>query len=146
MSKTMTLTPKGLYTYYNALADISPGALLKANNIVIQQEGIAQPRRGIKYWSSTFGVDADRSKQLFEYKSRILTHYSNKIAFDTTGSGAFFNFTGNYSSPLANTRIKSLESKGNFYFTSDSGVKKYQQKQFPISQLLVLLMQVSLPL
>ena len=74
----MTLTPKGLFTYYNSLADISPGALLKANNIVIQQNGVAQPRRGIKYWSDTFGVDADRAKQLFEYKSRILCHYNNK--------------------------------------------------------------------
>jgi hypothetical protein len=128
MSKTMTLTPKGLFTYYNSLADISPGALLKANNIVIQQEGIAQPRRGIKYWSNTFGVEADRAKQLFEYKSRILTHYSNKIAFDTTGSGAFSNFNGTYNAPLSNTRIKSLESKGNFYFTSDSGVKKISAK------------------
>lgn len=128
MSKTMTLTPKGLFTYYNALADISPGALLKANNIVIQQEGIAQPRRGIKYWSSVFGADADRAKQLFEYKSRILTHYSNKLAYDSSGSGSFTNFDSTYSAPLSNTRIKGLESKGNFYFTSSSGIKKISAK------------------
>lgn len=124
----MTLTPKGLFTYYNSLADISPGALLKANNIVIQQEGIAQPRRGIKYWSNTFGTTSDRAKQLFEYKARILCHYSNKITFDTTGNGNFVNFSGDYLSPKSNTRIKALESKGNFYFTSDSGVKKISAK------------------
>lgn len=128
MSKTMTLTPKGLFTYYNSLEDISPGALLKANNIVIQKNGVAQPRRGIKYWSDTFGVDADRAKELFEYKARILCHYSNKITYDTTGNGNFVNFSGTYSSPKSNTRIKSLESKGNFYFTSNSGVKKISAK------------------
>lgn len=128
MSKTMTLTPKGLYTYYNSLADISPGALLKANNIVIQQEGIAQPRRGIKYWSNNTGSSSDRAKQLFEYKSRIITHYSDKLAYDTTGNGLFANFDGTYNAPLNNTRIKGLETKGNFYFTSDSGVKKISAK------------------
>jgi len=128
MSKTMTLKPKGLYTYYNSLADVNEGSLLKANNIVIQQEGVAQPRRGIKYWSNTFGGEEVRARQLFEYKSRILCHYLNTIAFDSTGSGVFTPFSGNYLSPLTDTRIKGLENKGNFYFTSDSGIKKISAK------------------
>jgi hypothetical protein len=128
MSKTMTLKPKGLYTHYNSLGDVNEGALLKANNIVIQQEGVAQPRRGIKYWSNTFGSVADRSKQLFEYKSRILCHYLDTIAYDSTGSGVFTNFSGSYNSPKSNTRIKGIESKGNFYFTTDSGIKKISAK------------------
>jgi hypothetical protein len=128
MSKTMTLKPKGLYTYYNSLADVNPGALLRANNVIIQQEGVAQPRRGIKYWSNTFGISTDRAKQLLEYKARIFTHYNNTIAFDSTGAGAFTAFTGTFNSPKSDTRIKSIESKGNFYFTSDSGIKKISAK------------------
>lgn len=125
MSKTMTLKPKGLYTYYNSIDDVNPGALLKANNIVIQQEGVAQPRRGIKYWSNTA---ADPARQLFDYKSRIFTNYASTMAYDSTGSGAFVPFTGSYTSPKADTRIKSVESKGNFYFTSNSGIKKISAK------------------
>jgi hypothetical protein len=128
MSKTMTLKPKGLYTYYNSLADVNEGALLKADNIVIQQEGVAQPRRGIKYWSNSFGSNDVRARQLFEYKSRIFCHYLNTLAFDSTGSGSFTPFSGTYNSPLSDTRIKGLEYKGNFYFTSDSGIKKISAK------------------
>lgn len=125
MSKTMTLKPKGLFTYYNSIADVNPGALLKADNIVIQQEGVAQPRRGIKYWSNTLTA---LTKQLFDYKTRILCNYDSTLAFDSTGSGSFTPFTGSYISPKSDTRIKSVESKGNFYFTSTAGVKKISAK------------------
>lgn len=127
MSNTLTLKPAGLYTYYNQLAEVPNGGLLDANNTVIQREGVAELRRGIKYYSEPFGTSifaTERSKQLFEYKGRILMNYSpDKLAFDN-GSGLFTDFTGTYISPSSIHRMKSLETKGNLYFTTSEGVKK----------------------
>ena len=127
MSKTLTLTPKGLYTYYNNLASVPEGSLLKANNVVINREGILEPRRGIKYYSAPFGVETDRASQLLRYKARILRHVGSTLAYDNA-AGVFTDFTGSFLAPNNITRIKSIESKGNLYFTSNIGVQKISAK------------------
>jgi hypothetical protein len=124
VSKTLTLTPKGLYTYFNNLASVPEGSLLKANNTVINREGILEPRRGIKYYSE---IMASPAKQLLKYKSRILRHVGSTIAYDNA-SGTFTDFAGNFNQPNTITRIKSIETKGNLYFTSDIGVQKLSAK------------------
>ncbi len=127
MSKNVTLNPKGLFTNFNSLSQVEPGALLKANNVVLDERGIIKPRRGIKYYSSLFLNLSSRARQLLEYKGRILRHVENKLAFDD-GSGLFTEFNGNYQDASNDTRIKGIEYKGNFYITSDSGVKKISSK------------------
>lgn len=127
MGTTVTLNPKGLYTNYNSISQVDPGALLKANNIVIDELGIARPRRGIKYYSEPFYTDSTRARQLLEYKGRIIRHANNKLAFDN-GSGVFTEFTGSYLDASSNIRLKGQEFKGNYYFTCDSGVSKISAK------------------
>lgn len=124
MSKTLTLTPKGLYTYYNNLASVPEGALLQANNVVINREGVAEPRRGIKWYTDEM---PDYAKQLLQYKARILRHVGSTLAYDDL-AGNFTNFTGSFSQPNSYTRIKSIETKGNLYFTSNLGVQKISAK------------------
>lgn len=124
MSKTLTLTPKGLYTYYNNLASVPEGALLQANNTVINREGVAEPRRGIKWYSDEM---SDYAKQLLQYKARILRHVGSTLAYDDL-AGNFTNFSGSFNQPNDYTRIKSIETKGNLYFTSDTGIQKLSAK------------------
>lgn len=128
MASSVTLNPKGLYTNYNNLSQVEPGALLKANNVVLDEKGIVKPRRGIKYYSSLFYTDTDRARQLLDYKGRIFRHVNSKLAFDN-GTGTFTEFSGSYSDPASNTRIKGQEFKGNFYFTTSDGVKKISAKK-----------------
>lgn len=123
MSKTLTLTPKGLYTYYNNLASVPEGALLKANNVVINREGVAEPRRGIKWYSDEASGPA---KQLLQYKATILRHVGSTLAYDSLGT--FTDFSGSFNQPNSYTRIKSIETQGNLYFTSNSGVQKLSVK------------------
>ena len=122
-SQIINLQAAGLQTYFQTLMEISPGALLKANNTVINRSGVIEPRRGIKAYGSSFGTTLDRCKQLLEYKGRILRHVGNKLAYDN-GSGTFTNFSGDYLEPVSGYRIKSAEAKSNFYFTTSDGVKK----------------------
>lgn len=128
MANSVTLNPKGLFTNYNNLSQVEPGALLKANNTVLDEKGILRPRRGIKYYSSLFYTETDRARQLLDYKGRIFRHVNTKLAFDD-GTGTFTEFDGDYSDPATNTRIKGQEFKGNFYFTTSDGVKKISVKQ-----------------
>ena len=63
-------------------------------------------------------------KQLLLYKGRVLRHYANKLEYDSTGSGAFLPFSGSYVETISGLRTKYLESNGNLYFTTNSGIKK----------------------
>lgn len=128
MSTSMTLSPKGLYTNLNQLASVESGAMLKANNVILDLNSTISPRRGIKYYSSTFDItNAKRARQLLDYKGRIIRHIENKLAFDN-GSGVFTDFTGLFEEAGNNTRMKALEFKGNYYITTNSGVKKISAK------------------
>jgi hypothetical protein len=99
------------------------GSLTQADNIVIDRENVAEPRRGFELYNGAFGSAGDRSKQLFTYKDRVLNHYQNKLQYDS-GTGAFISFDGNYSEPDPTQRMRSIDANSNFYFTTSDGVKK----------------------
>ena len=129
MSTSSLTKATGLFTYQNLL-DLPPGALLEATNVVIDRPGIIEPRRGFKDYGDAFPDINDRAKQLLVYKGRILRHYFdntddvNYLQFDSDGSGTFSSFSGTYDETETGLRIKGLEANGNFYFTTEDGIKK----------------------
>lgn len=127
MSASVTLSPRGLFTSFNLLSQVESGALVKANNIVINQKYIIESRRGIKYYSTPFDVTEHRARQLLEYKGLIISHVNNKLAYDD-GEGNFTTFNGTYTDAISNLRIRGIEYKGNYYFTSGNGVQKISAK------------------
>lgn len=122
-SQSVLLKAAGLQTFYQTLMEIPPGALLKADNSVINKPGVIEPRRGIKAYGSAFPINTDRAKQLLEYKGRIIRHINNKLAYDD-GTGVFTDFLGDYLEPVSGFRIKGVENKSNFYITTSEGVKR----------------------
>lgn len=124
----VNLKAAGLQTFYQSLMEISPGALLKANNTVINRDGVIEPRRGIKAYGPAF-TGNNKVKQLIEYKGVILRHLGNTLSADS-GSGIFSDFNGDYLEPSPGYRIKSVEAKGNLYFTTNEGVKKISADTF----------------
>lgn len=113
------LRARGLHTYDNELTS-QPGSLEIADNIVIDKDGVIEPRRGFEEYGD---VPGGLLKQLLVYKDRIIRHYSTVLQFDD-GSGTFSSFSGTYSELESGLRIKYLEANGNFFFTTDSGIKK----------------------
>lgn len=113
---------RGLVTDSNALSNPN-GSLAIADNVVIDSDNIIQQRRGYKDYASLTA----EAKQLISYKNRILSHYSNKLAYDN-GSGTFIDFLGQYMELDAGLRIKGIEANGNFYFTTSEGIKKISAK------------------
>ena len=123
-SEIVNLKATGLYTFFQSLMEVPPGALLQANNAVIDRDGVVERRRGLKQYSSS---NLTPAKQLLEYKSTLLTHIGDKLAYDN-GSGSFTNFQGSFDEPTSGYRIKYLEAKSNLYFTTSNGVKKLSAK------------------
>ncbi len=122
MAQKVVNQARGLKTFKNELMQ-PDGSLIVADNVVIDRDNCIEPRRGFELYGNTFGNTTHRAKQLLEYKSRLLVHYSNKIAFDD-GSGVFTDFDGTYSELETGLRIKGIERNGNFYFTCSEGIKK----------------------
>lgn len=118
------LKAKGLYTFPNELSEIPQGALEEAVNVIIDRDGIIESRRGFVQYGNSFGTSANHSKQIFSYKDRVLSHYGDKLQYDSDGNGTFLDFDGSYSETENGLRVKSVEANSNFYFTTIDGVKK----------------------
>lgn len=124
--QSLVLTARGLHTYNNYFSQVPvPGALVEALNVIIDRDGVLEPRRGFFQYGEAFPIQGDRAKNLFSYKSRLMVHRSdNTLAYDSNNAGSFVAFAGSYSEIDPGIRIKALEANGNFYFVEQSGVKK----------------------
>lgn len=106
----------GLVTQYNPLT-VAPGALAKANNIMIRRENIFEDRRGHRRYAS-LGSDVT---QLMTYLGRAIAHRGTAIEYDD-GNGTYAPYAGTYSAPTG-VRMRFFEAFSNLYFTTDSGVR-----------------------
>lgn len=122
--QSVLLKAAGLYTFPNSLSEIPPGSLTIADNVVIDRNGVIEPRRGFPQYGTEFGIGTDRVKQLMTYKNRILRHWDTTVDFDSDNLGTFLPFDGTYTETEAGLRIKYIEANGNFYFTTSSGIKR----------------------
>jgi len=114
---------RGLITFPNEIFK-PEGALEIADNVVVDADDIIEPRRGFNDYGAAFGLAAERLKQILEYKERILRHHNSTIEFDSDGEGNFIAFDGTYDEVEEGLRLRSIESQGNFFFTSKTGIKK----------------------
>ena len=126
MVQKLTLKIAGLYTSPNELESVPEGALLKADNIDIIKDDIAEPRRGFGRLSAGFSTTTDRSDVTFFYQDKQFAHHGTFLSADELSyfNAGAWNSVGSVSAPSANTRIKHLLSNQNLYFTSSSGIKK----------------------
>jgi len=114
----------GLNTNAQYIGEVPPGALLEASNFNHDRLGILEKRRGFFLYGDLLSSSSYRVKELFTYKERIFRHYETKLDWDN-GSGTFTQFSGDYTEPeSARLRIKTQESNGNLYITTNKGIKK----------------------
>src|ERR1039458_3608970 len=128
MATSVTLKAAGLNISPNQL-DLTPGSLTLAQNVIIKRDNVIESRRGFQLYGTSFGTSTDTAKQLMTYKEKIIRHYSDQLQFETTtknnaGDIVFNTFDGSYLEPYPGRRMRSIEANGNFYFTTDHGIKK----------------------
>lgn len=121
------LKAKGLYTYRNELT-VPEGSLEVADNIVIDEDGVIEPRRGVSTYGTSFDLSTTRAKQLISYKNKIIRHYLDTLELDTNEDGNFEPLAGSFSDVIEGMRLRYKEINGNLYLTSSSGIRKISVK------------------
>ena len=117
------LQAKGLATFNNYFSAVPQGSLATANNVIIDKDGVIEPRRGITQYGTIGTNQTDLAQQLLIYKNRILAHYQNTLAWDN-GTGTFTDYVGTFTETQPGLRLKYQEANGNLYITTDNGVMK----------------------
>lgn len=125
MAQKLDLKIKGLYTNPNEFSEVPEGALLVADNIVIDKESIAESRRGHQTYGDALTVPVDSFiNKLFSYKNSLITHYDSKLAYDSDGAGTWVDYSGTYAAPDDNFKVQGTRANRNFYFTTSEGIYK----------------------
>lgn len=124
MSQALNLKIKGLYTHPNDLSEIPQGALAVADNIVINRESTAEPRRGFDRLAHALTDVNSRVDKLFTYQGKILAHYdTTKLALYDTSSG-WLDYSGSFAHPDVNLgKMRSAEANSNIYLTTATGIQ-----------------------
>lgn len=125
MSQTLILTHKGLMTNMNQLSQAPEGALTIAENIVIDKDGVAEPRRGFNRIDDAPASDAARFDRFTSYQGKMIAHRSddNSMSYYVSGAG-YTSYSGTYEHPDNDyARMQFMQAKGNLYFTTSTGVK-----------------------
>lgn len=88
----------GLQLSNNTFSASPPGSLSVADNVVIKQKGVAEPRNG-QAWNAVFGTVSARPWQLTEFQAHVLVSYSTtggkgsnsyEIGFDDNAGNIVF--------------------------------------------------------
>jgi len=130
MAQQLVIPIRGLWLHGCEL-QAPDGALSVADNVVIDRENVASPRRGFDILTTGFSDTSYRANKLAFYQSKLVAHYStNLLAY--YNAGVWTQLTGTFAPPAnadtasAYSTIKTrfVQANQNLYFTTSAGVYK----------------------
>jgi hypothetical protein len=124
MGKSLNLKIAGLFTSQNDFG-AKQGMLDLGDNIVVDQQDLAQSRKGFDALAYKFPHTSDRANRFGVYQNTLVAHYgTNSLAYYNPSTG-WVVYSGIYDHPDALTaRVRFLQSNLNLYFTTSLGIKK----------------------
>lgn len=115
----LTLKCKGLYTFPNPLGSVPEGALIFAQNAVIDRDDTPETRRGLVQ----YGDALDTAFQaMYNFNTTLMGWDGTNFWYDADNAGDWTVISGDYSAPSGTYRIKSQEASNNMYFATSTGV------------------------
>lgn len=120
----------GLYTNPNTFSEAPEGALLTADNVVLDRESILSTRRGQVQYQPNSPVSMTAAvRSIFTYNNTIIVNASDgTLYYDSADDGSVWTqYSGTYDVPdntVVGSRIRAQEQNKNFYFTTSQGVFK----------------------
>jgi len=109
---------KGIYSQYNPTGNVPDGALLQAENVVIDREGIITNRRGFDRYATVVGDVLS----MMEFGGRLLVLDGTTWKYDD-GAGSLTSWTGTFSAPTG-YRVHWSKDRRNLYFCDNTGIKR----------------------
>lgn len=136
-NQSVNLSIAGLYTAPNDFSGVPPGAMDEALNVSIDQKNILSPCRGFNWFkdavSATPGVVANRltsfsTSQIGSVQTEYcITRLSNDTLQRTAGPGesanAWFTWSGTFSDPATDAKLRFFESNRRKYVLTSDGPK-----------------------
>lgn len=123
MAQDPILRAAGLYTQPNRLSELPDGALVRADNYVINRDGIIQPRRG-RNWAGVdigAGDDTSRVRAMAEYAGKLIVNTNDGyLAIGALPLASTSNLTGTFSPP-SGYRMRFAEAQRGLFFTTSAG-------------------------
>lgn len=119
--EVISLKPKGLYTYPNALSSVPQGAMSQAVNVILSRPEVVEQRRGINKVGTELSADIE---SFYSYQNKLIINYGNKLAYDSDGSFTWLDYSGTYTPPTGALRIRSVQANKNLYLTTSVGLLK----------------------
>jgi len=125
MTQEIALKLNGLNTDPNPLGSVPEGALVIAENVVIDKQDVIELRRGFNRYGTELVLTGDEQiNSNYVYQSRMLVSYASKMAYDSDGNGTWTDFSGAYDPPTGAYKMRSFQQNKNFYLLTDAGVQK----------------------
>ena len=72
MGQILKVKASGLHTFASEYSAVPEGSLKIADDIVIDQEGLMSPRRGLTSMAGSFSGTTVRANSIFEFQDKIL--------------------------------------------------------------------------
>lgn len=126
MAQELKLKVKGLYLHPNRLSEAPDGALVLADNLVIDRESTAESRRGFKQYGTLLTTGTGRINKFFNFRDKLLVHYDTKLAYDSDDAGTWIDYSGTYTVPDTGYQVHAVEANRSLYFTTSVGIKKLE--------------------
>jgi hypothetical protein len=124
VAQNLNLKANGLYTAPNYFSGVPSGALVVADEVVIDQDNVLQPRRGFTRLTGEFALVSDRAERYERFKGVLIAKYGGtKLA--KYQSNAWVPYSGSYPNPddtLARGRF--FQENKNLYLTTSTGIWK----------------------
>jgi hypothetical protein len=117
MPQVLRIPVRGLFTAPNSHDGPPKGALVRADNIVLSREGIAEVRRGQKP-ALTGPVSA-----IFPYQDRLLLHSGSTLSYTDTGVTASTPYAASISA-APGRRLHAAAQNENLYLATSAGTKR----------------------
>ena len=119
MPQQIQLKIAGLHSSPNEFSEVPPGSLAVADNVVINQNSVVEPRRGFDRISA---VLSGSPKYMWFYQDKLFAHTSdNKVSYYNAGS--WVQKSGSFTPPTGKILRAALGNQ-NLYLSTSTGVQK----------------------
>lgn len=124
MATDARLEVAGLKRDPNPFSRVAKGALVRAENIVLDRPGVASSRRGqARYGTTLLGGTINA---LASYKGRLIVHHGEVLSRDSDGSGTWVDYAGTWA-PVDGHRLRPVEAGGSLFIATDAGIQKLDE-------------------
>lgn len=125
--QTLSVKPRGRQSYPNQISKAEPGAMVRAQNVVMDRDDVVEMRRGFKRYGTALSFSSvQKINKFYDFADALLVSYKDKMTRDSDGLGTWSDYSGTYSPPTGANTMRSAQANKNFYLTTSAGLKKLE--------------------